>query len=112
MRTDAPSFSLLPAMERQLAITGMVCGACVRSVESALQRIGPAILSSTVSMGGAEIRFDPALLTEAQLVEGACLLSEKEFPSRSGPLTPSFLAAIEDCGFDVTLQRAGEARGV
>ena len=67
----------MPALERRLVIEGMVCSACVQSVESALLRIGPAILSSTVSMGSAEVRFDPALLTEAQLLEGACPWPDK-----------------------------------
>jgi copper chaperone len=62
-----------------LKITGMTCGGCVRSVTGVLQAL-PGVESVSVSLeqGQAQVRFDPAQVTPAQLA-----------------------AAVEDAGFDV-----------
>jgi len=52
-----------------LCIDGMSCSACVRAVDSALGRL-PGVHSLTVELGSAAVCYAPALLTEAQLVEG------------------------------------------
>lgn len=62
-----------------LSITGMTCGGCVRSVTGVLQAL-PGVESVSVSLqpGQAQVRFDDAQVTPAQLT-----------------------AAVEDAGFDV-----------
>jgi copper chaperone CopZ len=66
----APGCLAPPPSSAELVIDGMTCGACVRSVESALARLPPgAVLASTVTLGRASVRF--ALVTAAQIVEGA-----------------------------------------
>jgi copper chaperone CopZ len=65
--SDAP-----PSATAELVIDGMTCGACVRSVESALARLpAGAVCSSSVSLGHARVCYVPTLLTDAQLLEGA-----------------------------------------
>jgi copper chaperone len=62
-----------------LPITGMTCGGCVRSVTSVLQALpGVESVRVTLAPGQADVRFDPAQVTPAQL-----------------------RAAVEDAGFDV-----------
>jgi copper chaperone len=62
-----------------LPITGMTCGGCVRSVTAVLQAL-PGVESVSVSLepGQAQVRFDAAQVSPAQLQ-----------------------AAIEDAGFDI-----------
>jgi copper chaperone len=62
-----------------LPITGMTCGGCVRSVTGVLQAL-PGVESVSVSLqpGQAQVRYDAARVTPAQLA-----------------------AAIEDAGFDL-----------
>lgn len=62
-----------------LSITGMTCGGCVRSVTGVLQAL-PGVESVSVSLeqAQAQVRFDDAQVTPAQLE-----------------------AAIEDAGFEV-----------
>jgi copper chaperone len=52
-----------------LPITGMTCGGCVRSVTAVLQAL-PGVESVSVSLerGEAQVRFDEARVTRAQLV--------------------------------------------
>lgn len=62
-----------------LPITGMTCGGCVRSVTGVLQALpGVESVSVTLQPGQAQVRFDAAQVTQAQLE-----------------------AAIEDAGFEV-----------
>ncbi|MEY2873333.1 MAG: hypothetical protein RLZZ373_704 [Pseudomonadota bacterium] len=60
-------------------ISGMTCGGCVRSVTAVLQAL-PGVESVSVSLepGQAQVRFDAAQVSPAQLK-----------------------AAIEDAGFDI-----------
>jgi copper chaperone len=62
-----------------LPITSMTCGGCVRSVTAVLQALpGVASVQVTLEPGQAEVRFDAAQVTPAQL-----------------------RAAVEDAGFDI-----------
>jgi copper chaperone len=62
-----------------LPITGMTCGGCVRSVTAVLQALpGVSSVQVTLAPGQAEVRFDAAQVTPAQL-----------------------RAAVEDAGFDI-----------
>lgn len=62
-----------------LSITGMTCGGCVRSVTSVLQALsGVESVNVSLEQGQAQVRFDDAKVTPAQLA-----------------------AAVEDAGFDV-----------
>ncbi len=62
-----------------LPITGMTCGGCVRSVTAVLQALpGVESVSVTLEPGQAQVRFDAAQVTPAQIQ-----------------------AAIEDAGFDI-----------
>jgi copper chaperone CopZ len=73
----APAAPPPPSATAELLIEGMTCGACVRSVESALSRLasacGGGVHSSDVSLGRARVRYAPGALSEAQLLEGALL---------------------------------------
>jgi copper chaperone CopZ len=61
-----------PPSSAELVIDGMTCGACVRSVESALARLPQgSVLASTVTLGRASVRFAPHLVNAAQIAEGA-----------------------------------------
>ncbi|MEY4907637.1 MAG: hypothetical protein RL260_1355 [Pseudomonadota bacterium] len=62
-----------------LPITGMTCGGCVRSVTAVLQALpGVEFVSVSLEPGQAQVRFDAAQVSPAQLQ-----------------------AAIEDAGFDI-----------
>jgi copper chaperone len=51
-----------------LKVSGMTCGGCVKSVTNVLKAL-PGVRSAEVSLerGEAEVRFDPALASVAQL---------------------------------------------
>ena len=56
----------------ELAIEGMVCEACVGTVQHALSQLPPgALLSADVTLGRARVRYAPRLIAEAALLEGA-----------------------------------------
>ena len=61
-------------MDVELHVEGMVCEACVQSVERALARLGDGVLSADVRLGSASVRYEPTLLSEAQVLEGNSLL--------------------------------------
>ena len=51
-----------------LEIQGMHCDGCVRRVVAALSAVGGARVER-VQVGSAEVSYDPALVTEAQIAE-------------------------------------------
>jgi len=51
-----------------LEIQGMHCDGCVRRVAAALSAVGGARVER-VQVGSAEVSYDPALVTEAQIAE-------------------------------------------
>jgi copper chaperone len=51
-----------------LKIDGMTCGHCVRAVEDALRRT-PGVEVGQVAIGSAELRYDPAALSEERIAE-------------------------------------------
>lgn len=52
---------------RQLSIDGMTCNNCVRHVRNALSSV-PGLDVDDVSIGSAVVRFDPATVTEEQVL--------------------------------------------
>jgi Cu+-exporting ATPase len=66
-----------PPANLELDIDGMTCGACVRSVESALARLPPGLHASTVTLGHASVRFSPQLVSAADIAQGASSASSK-----------------------------------
>ena len=51
----------------KLALTGMHCGACVRRVTTALQSV-PGVEINSVEVGSAQLTFDPAQSSTAEIV--------------------------------------------
>lgn len=52
-----------------LQIQGMHCGACVRRVTSALEKVGGGVKIDSVEVGSARVAIDPQLVRPEQLVE-------------------------------------------
>jgi copper chaperone CopZ len=71
LRLDVTSSAQL-----SLCVDGMTCGACVVAVDAALARL-PGVHSAAVQLGSATVCYAPALLTEAQLLQG--VLQETEW---------------------------------
>ncbi|MHB8900809.1 MAG: heavy-metal-associated domain-containing protein, partial [Thermoguttaceae bacterium] len=62
----------------RFAIEGMSCGGCVRGVTAALQRL-PGVDVREVSIGSAQVSFDPSKISPAAIAEA---LIEAGYPAR------------------------------
>lgn len=54
------------AQRAQLGIEGMSCGSCVAAVEKALSRLD-GVYQTSVSVGGADVAYNPDVLSESDL---------------------------------------------
>jgi copper chaperone CopZ len=110
-----------PLARAELVVEGMSCGACVRNVEAALRLLpGGGVRHAAVTLGAASVQYDPSILSEAALVEGALALRWRlrrhmrwcarvdtsrltcGRHERASCATP----AVEACGFDCRLANA------
>ena len=67
-------------MERmRIAIEGMSCGHCVRSVERALATVG-GVQAEQVGVGQAVVRYDAAVVTPQQVAQA---VADEGYPVRA-----------------------------
>jgi copper chaperone len=63
---------------RTLAIEGMSCNMCIRHVTRALMEV-PGVEPKSVSVGSAQIEYDPALVAEDRILDAVRLAG---YPAR------------------------------
>ncbi len=79
------TFEAAGASERlELTISGMTCGHCVGAVRAALNEL-PGVAVDHVGIGHASLRFEPATVSPAAMIEA---LRDAGYPASFGPSMP------------------------
>jgi len=68
----------------RFAIEGMSCGACVRGVTAVLQRLD-GVEARQVSVGSAEVSFDPAKTTPSAIADALTDAGYPAIPQQGQP---------------------------